>query len=250
LNVARNRALQEAQGEVVVFNDDDAAPEADWLSKLLRNFNDPRVLCVTGLTLPLELETPAQECFEQQSPFGRGFARRIFDGTVADPLAVSQVGAGANMALRKAVLTTVGAFDEALDAGTPTRSGGDHEMFYRILRHGFRIVYDPEAISWHRHRRSWQELEDTLYGYGVGVYSYWTRSLLVEHEWRTLLHASFWLLQGQLPGMVRSLLGRPGAMPLRLAQAELRGCLAGPRSYLRSRSARRPVQSPRAVEAQ
>lgn len=236
LNVARNRALQEAQGEIVVFNDDDAVPEADWLKLLLRNFDDTRVLCVTGLTMPLELETSAQECFERFSPFGRGFERRVFDGTSVDPLAVSRVGAGANMALRKDAVAMVGPFDEALDAGTPTRSGGDHELFYRILKHGFRIVYDPEAVNWHRHRRSWHELEDTIFGYGVGVYAFWTRSLLREHEWRTILHSLYWLYSEQLLGTIRAALRLPGAIPLRLAQAEIRGCLAGPLSYARSRS--------------
>ena len=41
------------------------------------------------------------------------------------------------MALRRDVVELVGGFDESLDAGTPTRSGGDHEMFSRILARWF-----------------------------------------------------------------------------------------------------------------
>ena len=70
---ARNRALQEATMPVVAFSDDDAVPEPEWLGHLLEPFADPLVLCTSGLTLALELETPAQEWFERYSPFGRGF---------------------------------------------------------------------------------------------------------------------------------------------------------------------------------
>ena len=44
----------------MAFTDDDAVPESGWLAALAANFADPRVLCVTGLTLPLELETASQ----------------------------------------------------------------------------------------------------------------------------------------------------------------------------------------------
>ena len=235
LDVARNRALAEASCPLVAFTDDDAVPEPSWLGHLLEPFEDPRVLCATGLTLPLELETAAQEWFERITPFNRGFERRLFDGTEDDPVAVARAGAGANMALRRSVVAAVGAFDEALDAGTPAKSGGDHEMFGRILAAGYRIVYEPRAVSWHRHRRTWDELRDAIHGYGVGVYAMWTRRLVVDGELGVLRHASRWLRLSQLPGLWRSLWRRPGSVPADLVVAELRGCLAGPFAYAAAR---------------
>jgi glycosyltransferase involved in cell wall biosynthesis len=235
LNIARNRALREAKHEIVAFTDDDAMPDPNWLRALLRNFDDPLVLCVTGLTMPLELETKAQEWFERHSPFGRGFKRTVFESARHNPLAVGRVGAGVNMALRRSVLEHTGPFDEALDAGTPTRSGGDNEMFSRILAAGYRIVYDPAALSWHCHRRTWEELRRAFYGYGVGVYAAWTRSLLIEGELSAPKLAWGWLRHSQLPALARSLLRRPGSVPLDLLLAELRGCAAGPWAYLSSR---------------
>jgi cellulose synthase/poly-beta-1,6-N-acetylglucosamine synthase-like glycosyltransferase len=131
LDVARNRALTEARGDIVAFSDDDAAPDPGWLRALLRNFDDPLVFCVTGLTMPLELETDAQEWHERYSTFGRGFKRRVFERTLVNPMAAGKIGAGVNMAIRRSALQLVGPFDEALDAGTRTRSGGDSEMFSR-----------------------------------------------------------------------------------------------------------------------
>jgi hypothetical protein len=193
-----------------------------------------RVWCTTGLTLPLELETPAQEWFERYSPFGRGFRRRVFDGMRDDPLAVGAVGAGANTALRRVVLTELGGFDEALDAGTPTKSGGDHEMFGRILAAGYRIVYEPAAVSWHRHRRTWTELRDTLHGYGVGVFAMWTRRVLRERDLGVVRHAAGWMRRHHLPALWRGVRRRPDAVPLELIRAEIMGCLAGPPAYARS----------------
>ena len=96
LDFARNRALKEASQEIVAFTDDDAVPDPDWLRCLVRNFNSPQIMCVTGMTMPLELETEAQEAIENYSPFGKGFMEKRFSFMKSNPLAVGGVGAGAS----------------------------------------------------------------------------------------------------------------------------------------------------------
>ena len=235
LNRARNRALREATTDIVAFTDDDAAPEAGWLGALLVNFQDPRVMCVTGLTLPHELETPAQELFEEHCSFVRGFARRVFNGRIDNPLLVARAGAGANMAVRASLGKDVGLFDERLDAGTRAMSGGDHEMFTRILSAGYRLVYEPHAVSWHRHRRTLEEVEQVVRGYGTGVYAMWTGLLVEKHNLGVLRLAWNWFRWDHLPllrsvSRMRELSARD-----RLRKAELRGCFAGPGAWLSER---------------
>ena len=101
LDIARNRAIAEASNDIVAFTDDDALPDPDWLDKLVRHFENPMVMCVTGMTMPLELETEAQEAFENYNPFGKGFIKKRFSFTTHNPLAVGNIGAGANMVLKK-----------------------------------------------------------------------------------------------------------------------------------------------------
>jgi GT2 family glycosyltransferase len=238
LNVARNRAIREANGDIVAFTDDDAFPEQGWLDNLVRNFGDSRVQCVTGVTLPIELETEAQEMFETLSTFAHGFRRRVFDGQRDNPIAVGEVGVGANMAIRRQVIAEVGPFDERLDGGMPTRSGGDHEMFIRLLSAGHRIVYDPAAVSWHRHRRTHRELVDTLYGYGVGVYAMFTGLLLERRELGVFKQAWLWFRNAHFPELRRMLLNRPATATSELRAAEFRGCLHGPSAWLAARRQR------------
>jgi GT2 family glycosyltransferase len=235
LDVARNRGLRAATGDIVAFTDDDATVDPGWLPALLRNFDDPLVAIVTGITMPSELETPAQIWFERTNAFGRGFVRGSFDASHVDVLATGRVGAGVNMAVRRSAAEKIGLFDEALDGGTPSHSGGDQEFFYRALARGYRIVYEPAALVWHRHRREWDALRRTIYGYGVGVFAWWTRALLIERELTLLKKAPSWFLQYHVRNLVRSLLRRPNHIPFDLSLAEFLGALVGPVSYLRSR---------------
>ncbi len=234
-SAARNRALREAKHEFVAFTDDDASPDPNWLRSLLQNFSDPRVMCVTGLVMPLELETEAQEWFERYSPHGRGFGRVVFDGAKDNPLIVATVGVSASMALRSSAIDFIGVFDEDLGAGTPTVGGEDCELFARILRSGYRIVYEPRALSWHRHRRTWEELRKTLQGYGIGVYAFWTRMFVVNREFSVPLLAWGWLRYKQIPELIASLRKQPDSIPSDLLLAQLRGCFSGPIAYFTSR---------------
>ena len=66
-----------------------------------------------------------------------------------------KLGATANAAFRAAIFSdpAIGVLDEALGAGMPTGCSEDTYLFYRILKAGHTIVYEPAAWVWHEHRR-------------------------------------------------------------------------------------------------
>lgn len=214
LDVARNRALLEANTEIIAFTDDDAIVDPLWLRMILRNFRDPLVMAVTGLTMASELETSAQVSFQRYSGFVRGFRRVTYDTLDINPMFAWHVGAGVSMALRREVLECVGSFDEALDAGTPTQAGGDTDMFRRILKAGYRITYDPAALNWHRHRRTETELQRQIRGYEISGGAVLCRALLFEGDLGAAAHGLLRMFR-ELHGAARAFRGRPSFATLK-----------------------------------
>ena len=192
LDRARNRAIVAATREIVAFTDDDALVDSGWARAIARRFAaSPEVAAVTGLVLPLELETEAQLAFERYLGFGRGFRRRWIEALDADAGSIAlrhgntgRLGTGANMAFRRSTIATIGGFDPALDLGTVTNGGGDLDMFFRIIKAGGVVVYEPTALVRHRHRREWHELERQLGDWGTAMRSYVERNRLNHPEER------------------------------------------------------------------
>jgi GT2 family glycosyltransferase len=237
LNAARRRAARHSAGEILLFVDDDAVVDAGWLDAMLEPFSEPLVGAVTGLALPLELETDAQELFERYSSFSRGFRRRVFDMAEHPPAAAGQAGAGVSMAIRRDLLSGLQLFAPELDAGTDARSGGDHYALSRVLASGYRIVYQPEALVWHLHRRDYEAMKRTVAGYSTGVYVVLTRLLLHHRDLQAAKVGWEWFRTHHLHELRRSLMRAPGAAPVDLVVAEMRAVLEAPAVYLRTRRA-------------
>ena len=235
LGLARNTGIGASSGDFVAFTDDDAVIEDNWLPTLMRNFDDPMVAVSTGIALPIELETKAQVWFERTNRFVKRFELREYRSFYMSPLLAGTTGAGVNFALRKSALPDIGLFSVALGPGTPAGTGDDHEFFYRVLDRGWKIVFDPQAVVWHKHRTDWDGLRRTIYTYGKGVYAWWTRALLKERESTVLWYAPRWFITFQVRNLVLALLRRPSDYPLDLAWAEFRGALAGPWGYFKAR---------------
>ncbi|MEM7355634.1 MAG: glycosyltransferase family A protein, partial [Acidobacteriota bacterium] len=156
-SAARNTGVEHSRGQLVAFVDDDETVHPDWLSWLVASFRDPSVALVTGLVLPSELTTEAQQIFEQRYGFGRGYVARTFDRALYRRtrhfgVPVWEIGGSGNMAIRRDVFLALGGFDERLGAG---RAGGceELELFYRVLAADLSCHYEPRAVTEHQHRR-------------------------------------------------------------------------------------------------
>jgi GT2 family glycosyltransferase len=236
LNRARNRGLEAAKHDLVAYTDDDCAPDPGWLDALTAPYADAAVAATTGLVMPLELETAAQESFEAYSANRRIFEPRLYRKSTTPPSAAGVAGLGANMSFRRATLAGLGGFDPRFDGGTPTLSGGDTEMFARLLAAGGTIAYRPDALVWHRHRRDLPSLRRVVFGYGAGVFAFLAKRLAEDRDLGVLVTAPRWLLGPPLKAAWNALRGRP-ATPAGLVAAELWGALHGPWRYLAARRA-------------
>jgi GT2 family glycosyltransferase len=239
LSAARNAGLASVRGEIVAFTDDDVTVDRYWLSSLAHAFlRDEAVACVTGLILPLELDTPAQLWFEQFGGFGKGFQRRSFDlgphrpPDALFPYAAGRFGSGASSAFRAAVLRALGGFAVELGAGTPACGGEDLDAYLSVLQAGHRLVYEPRAILWHPHRLDLPGLSRQIHRYGVGLSAALTKRFLASQEERRqiLRRLPTGLAYVVHPGSAKNTGKGPG-YPARLTLLEVAGMLRGPIAY-------------------
>jgi glycosyltransferase involved in cell wall biosynthesis len=243
LDWARNRAIAEATGEIICFTDDDALVDPRWVRALVATFTEsPEAMAVTGPVVPSELETAAQTMFEAYGGFGRGSTRSwaAIDRLAGEPgwreANSGKFGTGANMAFRRELFTLIGGFDPALDVGTPTGGGGDLDMFFRVVREGHVLVYEPTAIVHHRHRREYAELRRQLFSWGSGFVAHVTGNVVrYPEDSAGFARLMLWWLRRWIVGRWRNGRRQPPGYPLELIAFELLGGFTGPFRYLEAR---------------
>ena len=187
LNFARDAALHAATGDLLAFLDDDVVVDRGWLEGLFEVWSDcPEAGGYSGLVLPFRLDTPAQIEFELAGGFGRGFRRIHHEPSNLDnplhPVGAGVVGAGCNMCFDRQLLLQLGGFDEALDTGAPLPGGGDLDIFYRVLRSGRSIVYEPRYAVYHEHRETLEQLRRQYWSWGLGFMAFIVKCRRTDRE--------------------------------------------------------------------
>jgi hypothetical protein len=185
--------------------------------------------------LPYELETPAQILFEERggfrTAFGAGFEKIRFGARLAGkaryPVEAGIFGVGANMAFRRDVLLHLGGFDEALDTGAPLPGGGDLDVFYRVVRAGHPLVYEPSCLVFHQHRRELSALRRQYWSWGVGFMAFVAKSYATDPAHRPAQRRAvtewFKYQGGELKGALR----RRQGLQVALTLTEIRGGVVG-----------------------
>lgn len=245
VSAARNLGFAATTADIVAFTDDDVVVDAGWLRGLVRGFGRRAdVAVVTGLVLPLELETAPQAMFERRVSWGSGLDARLYaidSPPVGDPIfpySCGVVGAGASMAVRRTAMAALGGFDVALGPGSPSRAAEDIDLFFRALTAGYAIAYEPTSLAWHRHRRDLAGLEEQLGGYGTGLTAFGCKQLFAPRS-AVALGRRLPRLIGHLRAGNRRVslagegLGDAGRLPRSVRTRELIGMASGPWAYLR-----------------
>jgi O-antigen biosynthesis protein len=238
---ARNLGAEHARGEVVAFTDDDAVVDPEWLSALVAGFaHAPNVDCVTGLTLPTGLETPAQHAFEEYGGYARGFRRRRYDhrthrgDTLLYPYTAGVFGASNNAAFRRRSFLDRGGFDVRLGPATPAFGAEDLDAFLAVILDGASLVYEPRAVVYHEHRPDFPGLYWQVFTYSAGFTAMLTKWAVRDRDVRAdLAHRVPALLPAAL--VTRHRAGEHvGDYPRQLRWLERAGYLYGPIAYARA----------------
>jgi len=165
LSAARNLASALASFPIIAFTDDDCVPNPDWIYWIDHTFHSfSAVDGVTGRILPLGPESPDQfEVSVRTSQKAAEFRGRALPWSV---------GSGGNFAVKREWLSRVGYYDEGLGAGAAGKAGEDMDLFYRLLRSGAVIRYEPEVVIYHE-RQDRTRLTQSFwnYAYGIGAFS-------------------------------------------------------------------------------
>ena len=156
---AQNRAVAEADAEIVAFSDANSRWEPDALRKLVRSFADPEVGYVCG---QLRLESP-----DGSNREGLYWRYELWQRESESAIGSITAGNGAVYAVRRSDYL---GYDDA-------RIGHDFGLPFRLAQRGKRSVYEPEAIAWEKPAR---DAED----------EYRRKVRMMTRSWRPLLDGS------------------------------------------------------------
>jgi len=180
LSGARNTAIEEATGDIVVFLDDDAKARSGWLAALLAPYSDPTVAAVGGIAHP-RWPTNRPRVLPGAAPYDPNATGELdwivgctYTGQPTFQTEVRNL-MGCNMSFRREVFERVGGFAEDIGRIGKNPLGCEEtelciraRQAYQDAGEKIRIIFEPAAAVDHRvsadrvewaylRRRSWAE---------------------------------------------------------------------------------------------
>ena len=198
LSTARNIGWQTAQGELVLYIDDDAVADVDWIERIAGEYS-PQVDGVGGYARPY-----IPDVF---SLYDQGAAIVVYG---ADAERLDGAG-GLNMSFKRRVLEEIGGFDARF-----THIADDADMNRRLTAAGYRLKVVTGITVRHRSATSLRAFCQKKFKRGKLGFDFSKK------------YGQKWVLPRSLAGMVLAIVNVPRnvAFGVRTARVEKRGDLA------------------------
>jgi GT2 family glycosyltransferase len=139
---AMNLGLEAAQGDIVAFTDDDAAPHPDWLARIEAYFiSDDRLAGVGGrdwIHNDTQLDSGTRPIVGRLQWFGRIIGNHHLGTGSAREVDVLK---GVNMSYRRSAIADL-RFDERM-RGTGAQVHFEIAFCFALKRAGWKLLYDP-----------------------------------------------------------------------------------------------------------
>jgi len=213
---AVNTGIANAKGKFIVFTDDDVEVyDVNWLDRLSSHFKRNKNLgYVSGNVKAKKLVTEAQKAWEAKGGLSKGPQPKYFSiGYLVKfkfkPWPLTKICAGANSMVPKKIINKIGGYSLLFNHGAGIIGhGASLEFGYKIIKAGYELYYDPEAIVFHNHPRSNRDLKKKLFYYGIGDTAIHIYFFLKYLDFRSL----FWAYGGHqfyiIGNMIKRILGK------------------------------------------
>ena len=132
---ARNIGAVAAEGDYFLFIDDDCEPAPDWIEQNILELEQPEIGAVGG-----QIAGKSKAFFAQCVDFS-SFAFSQVSRRMETPVC------SASLAVKRQAFEAAQGFSEEL------RSGEDIDFCYRLIKMGYKTVYQPAVKVLHNHRR-------------------------------------------------------------------------------------------------
>jgi N-acetylglucosaminyl-diphospho-decaprenol L-rhamnosyltransferase len=143
-----NWLAQERTEDILVLLNNDLKVDADFITPLVRHFESPDVFSVSARSYDWNAEEVTSG--PARLEFKNGFYSWNFD-TQHWKTCYTLFTSGGFMAVDRKKFVELGGFNRLF---APAYCE-DVDLCFRAWRRGWRCIYEPESIVWHRHQATW-----------------------------------------------------------------------------------------------
>jgi glycosyltransferase involved in cell wall biosynthesis len=169
--IARNTGAAEAQGEYLIFTDDDCILPPDWLSRYDMCFRNHPACMIAGSSLNWLRSNPYSQATQAVTDFLVQYSNSSPEN--------ARLALGNNMGMQAGAFLELGGFSPKYYR----TAAEDRDFCVRWLAAGRRIFYDRSVIVFHAHQLGLRSFMRQHYNYGYGSFLF--HRLQADRQQRT-----------------------------------------------------------------